>query len=191
MQVPNFLAWEEDITGIPGYNLHIDAVQWFWDSIMALPSKTQSNLLLLQSDVPEVAPHLMAWMQDPPNFILLSTGTSSITDVAAQCEVAFAAPPPQGVDEAMMAELVKAADRGCPFWETLAEPKRQQQQAQMEHRLRLSAIQLHRIKVCEQTARQRQEEQQKKAAASEGAVEPESQPKAPEARGSDTSGPRQ
>ena len=56
VQVPNFLAWEEDNTGIPGYNLHIGAVQWFWDPVIALPSKTQSNLLLLQSDVPKVVP---------------------------------------------------------------------------------------------------------------------------------------
>ena len=122
--MPNFLAWEEDNDGIPGYQLHIGTVQWFWDSVINLPSKDHVNLMLLQSEAAEVAPHLMSWMHDPPDFLLVSTGSDSLEDIAAQCQVAFQAPPPQGVDGAMMQELVKAADRGCPFWDTMAEPKR-------------------------------------------------------------------
>ena len=96
----------------------------------------------------------------------------TVEQVAAQCEVAFSAPPPTGLDAAMLEELVKAANQGLPFWEVMAEPKRRQQREQLLSRVRLAAMQLYKAKVKEQSLKLRQEEQERKASQAAGATQP-------------------
>ena len=85
-QFPNYLAWDEDQCGIPAHLLHVGCLQWFWDKVITLPSKEDSNLLLLQADVDDVASHLLAWMHQSPSIALVagsSTTAAGPTDDAA------------------------------------------------------------------------------------------------------------
>lgn len=167
--------------------LHIGAVQWFWDKVISLPSKQQTQALLLQSEAAEVGPHLVAWLDNPPNIVLLYTGSLRLADLAEKCEIGFTASPPPGIDAITLQQLTSAADSGTPFWDVLAEPRRQQQQRQLDERLRLSAIQLYRTKTKEQASKQRAEEAGRRtsrgANVSKRARSPEAPEEAPEREG--------
>ena len=172
LQVPNFIAWDEDTCGIPGYLLHVGAIQWFWDRVVDTPSKQQCNLLLFQTDVPETVPHLMAWLPQPPNMVLLSVSHVPLPDVIAKCNIAFSAPPPAALDHSMLQELAAGFENGVASWVTLAEPRRKQQEKMLEERLRMSVIQMYRSKVKEKALKVREDELALRAAAAGGAPVP-------------------
>ena len=179
LQVPNYLSWDEDSCGIPGLCLHIGAIQWFWDRVVQGPPKDVCNVLLVQTDAPEIVPHLMAWLHQPPNMVLLASGNAPLADTIASCRVALEAPPPAAVDHAMLQELASGFENGVPSWETLSGPRRQQQAKMMEERLRLASIQLYRSKVHEKALKMKEEEAARKAGA--GAPTPPAKAAAPAA----------
>ena len=61
--------------------LHVAAVHWFWDMLCPLPPHDERNVLLLQTDILELAPSLCTWQPSPPNIILRYMGSKPLTEL--------------------------------------------------------------------------------------------------------------
>ena len=134
-QCVNYLSWDEESYGSPGYLLHVAAVHWFLEKMVLLPTRDQANLLLLQDDWMEFAANLAGWLPVPPNFIHLYTGHHPLAELKSRAELAFQAPPPVQLDRPMIQRLSDGVQDSVPFWQLLDQPRVEQQRLHLERRL--------------------------------------------------------
>lgn len=156
--------WDEDSCGTAGDLLHIGAVQWFWDRVINWPSKSDSNLLMVQCAAETMAANWCSWLADAPNIMLLYTGHLSLSEVESMSKVAFQKPPPVKLDQATVQQLGDAASGGVPFWVVLSEPKRLERLEHERNMLQTEAIRLWKSQHREQLEQEKQKRRSSKAA---------------------------
>ena len=100
--MPNALLWDEETSGSPHHHLHIGAIHWFWERVIKVPTKVQTNVLLLQTERDTVAGNLAAWLPAAPNIILCWTGSARVDLVKQTSQLAFEDPPPSHMDPDML-----------------------------------------------------------------------------------------
>ena len=147
LQVPNFIAWDEDSCGVPGHLLHIGVVQWFWDHVVECPRQQQCNVLLVQTDEPETVAHLMAWLHQPPSVVHLLVSHGKQPNIIARCRAAMEDPPPNGVDHDTLLDVASGFQDGIPSWEIMADRRQQLQAETLQRRERRVRMQQHQNKL--------------------------------------------